>query len=144
MGDKDAAKAKKLLAEAGYPNGFAMTIHGPNNRYINDAAIAQTIAQFYSRIGIDVKVDTMPSSVYFTRATKLEFSYMVLGWGTESGEQGSLPHRRLPDSGLRRARAANPAIRDVRFPGDDRRDRRPEPGSRAVLASQPVHGRADG
>jgi peptide/nickel transport system substrate-binding protein len=85
----DPEGAKKLLAEAGYPNGFAMTIHGPNNRYINDAAIAQTLAQFYSRIGIDVKVDTMPSSVYFTRATKLEFSYMVLGWGTESGEQGS-------------------------------------------------------
>lgn len=85
----DPEGAKKLLAEAGYPNGFAMTIHGPNNRYINDAAIAQTIAQFYSRIGIDAKVDTMPSSVYFTRATKLEFSYMVLGWGTESGEQGS-------------------------------------------------------
>ena len=85
----DPEGAKKLLAEAGYPNGFAMTIHGPNNRYINDAAITQTIAQFYSRIGIDAKVDTMPSSVYFTRATKLEFSYMVLGWGTESGEQGS-------------------------------------------------------
>jgi peptide/nickel transport system substrate-binding protein len=85
----DPEGAKKLLAEAGYPNGFAMTIHGPNNRYINDAAIAQTIGQMYSRIGIDVKIDTMPSSVYFTRATKLEFSYMVLGWGTESGEQGS-------------------------------------------------------
>jgi peptide/nickel transport system substrate-binding protein len=85
----DPEGAKKLLAEAGYPNGFAMTIHGPNNRYINDAAIAQAIGQMYSRIGIDVKIDTMPSSVYFTRATKLEFSYMVLGWGTESGEQGS-------------------------------------------------------
>ena len=85
----DPEGAKKLLAEAGYPNGFAMTIHGPNNRYINDAAIAQAIGQMYSRIGIEVKIDTMPSSVYFTRATKLEFSYMVLGWGTESGEQGS-------------------------------------------------------
>ena len=85
----DPEGAKKLLADAGYPNGFAMTIHGPNNRYINDAAIAQAIGQMYSRIGIDVKIDTMPSSVYFTRATKLEFSYMVLGWGTESGEQGS-------------------------------------------------------
>ncbi len=85
----DAEGAKKLLAEAGYPNGFAMTIHGPNNRYINDANIAQALAQMYSRIGIDVKVETMPSAVYFTRATKLEFGYMLLGWGTESGEQGS-------------------------------------------------------
>lgn len=85
----DPEGAKRLLAEAGYPNGFAMTIHGPNNRYINDDKVAQAIAQFYSRIGIDTKVETMPSSVYFTRATKLEFGYMVLGWGTESGEQGS-------------------------------------------------------
>jgi peptide/nickel transport system substrate-binding protein len=85
----DPEGAKKLLAEAGYPNGFAFTIHGPNNRYINDDKIAQAIAQMYTRIGLDVKVETMPSSVYFTRATKLEFGYMVLGWGTESGEQAS-------------------------------------------------------
>ena len=85
----DPEGAKKLLAEAGYPNGFALTIHGPNNRYINDDKVAQAIAQFYSRVGIDAKVETMPSAVYFTRATKLEFGYMVLGWGTESGEQGS-------------------------------------------------------
>ena len=85
--DPDAAR--KLLAEAGYPNGFALTIFGPNNRYINDAKIAQAIAQFYSRIGVDAKVETMPSGVYFTKATKLEFGYMLLGWGTESMEQGS-------------------------------------------------------
>jgi len=85
----DPEAAKKLLAEAGYPNGFAMTIHGPNNRYINDDKVAQAIAQFYSRAGIDAKVETMPASVYFTRATKGDFGYMLLGWGTESGEQGS-------------------------------------------------------
>src|SRR6185436_9289174 len=72
----DPEAAKKLLAQAGYPNGFAMTIHGTNNRYINDDKIAQAIAQFYTRIGIDVKVETMPSSVYFTRATKGDFGYM--------------------------------------------------------------------
>jgi peptide/nickel transport system substrate-binding protein len=85
----DPEGAKKLLAEAGYPNGFALTVHGPNNRYINDDKIAQAIAQFYSRAGIDAKVETMPSSVYFTRATKGDFGYMLLGWGTESNEQGS-------------------------------------------------------
>ncbi len=85
----DPEGAKKLLAEAGYPNGFTLTIHGPNNRYINDDKVAQAIAQFYSRAGIEAKVETMPSSVYFTRATKGEFGYMLLGWGTESGEQGS-------------------------------------------------------
>ncbi len=85
----DPEGAKKLLAEAGYPNGFALTVYGTNNRYINDDKIAQALAQFYSRIGIDAKVETMPSSVYFTRATKGDFGYMLLGWGTESCEQGS-------------------------------------------------------
>jgi peptide/nickel transport system substrate-binding protein len=113
----DPEGAKKLLAEAGYPNGFAMTIHGPNNRYINDANVAQAIAQFYSRAGIDAKVETMPSSVYFTRATKGEFGYMVLGWGTESGEQGSSLRSLLathdPAKGMgvtNRGRYSNPAF----------------------------------
>jgi peptide/nickel transport system substrate-binding protein len=85
----DPEGAKKLLAEAGYPNGFAMTLHGPNNRYINDEKVAQALAQMFTRVGLDTKVETMPASVYFTRATKLEFSVMLLGWATESGEQGS-------------------------------------------------------
>ena len=85
----DPEGAKKLLAEAGYPNGLALTIFGPNNRYINDEKIAQAIAQFYSRAGIDAKVETLPASVYFTKATQGEFGYMLLGWGTESNEQGS-------------------------------------------------------
>lgn len=113
----DPEGARKLLAEAGYPNGFALTIHGPNNRYINDDKIAQAIAQFYSRIGLDAKVETMPSSVYFTRATKLEFGYMLLGWGTESGEQGSSLRSLLatydPAHGMgvtNRARYSNPQL----------------------------------
>jgi len=113
----DPEGAKKLLAEAGYPNGFALTIHGPNNRYINDDKISQAIAQFYSRAGIEAKVETMPSSVYFTRATKGEFGYMVLGWGTESGEQGSSLRSLLatydPSKGMgvtNRGRYSNPVF----------------------------------
>ena len=113
----DPEGAKRLLAEAGYPNGFALTIHGPNNRYINDDKIAQAIAQFYSRAGIEAKVETMPSSVYFTRATKGEFGYMLLGWGTESNEQGSSLRSLLatndPAKGMgvtNRAHYSNPAL----------------------------------
>jgi peptide/nickel transport system substrate-binding protein len=113
----DPEGAKKLLAEAGYPNGFALTIHGPNNRYINDEKVAQAIAQMFSRIGLDVKVETMPASVYFNRATKLEFGVMLLGWGTESNEQGSAMRSLLathnPDKGMgvtNRGRYSNPAF----------------------------------
>lgn len=82
----DAAQAKKLLAEAGYPDGFRITIHAPNNRYVNDEQIAQAVAQMLTRAGIATKVEAMPSSVFFTRATKLDFSLMLLGWSAGSGE----------------------------------------------------------
>lgn len=85
----DPEGAKKLLAEAGYPNGFGLTLHAPNNRYINDAAVAQAVAQFLSRNGIPTKLDTMPSSVFFSRGTKLEFSFLLAGWGSETGETSS-------------------------------------------------------
>jgi peptide/nickel transport system substrate-binding protein len=85
----DPAGAKKLLAEAGYPNGFGVTLHAPNNRYINDAAIAQAVAQFMSRNGIPTKLETMPANVFFSRGTKLEFSFLLAGWGAESGDTSS-------------------------------------------------------
>ena len=85
----DPEGAKKLLAEAGYPNGFGVTLHTPNNRYINDERIAQAVAQFLTRGGIPTKVDAMPSAVFFSRGTKLEFSLLLAGWGAESGENSS-------------------------------------------------------
>ncbi len=85
----DPEGAKKLLAEAGYPNGFGLTLHAPNNRYINDAAVAQAVAQFLSRNGIPTKLDTMPANVFFSRGTKLEFSFLLAGWGAESGDTSS-------------------------------------------------------
>lgn len=84
----DPAGAKKLLADAGYPNGFGLTLHGPNNRYINDEQIIQTVAQFLSRIGIRAKVQTLPLAVYFGRAKASEFSMALLGWGTLAGDFG--------------------------------------------------------
>ena len=91
----DPAGAKKLLKEAGYENGFGLTIHGPNNRYINDAKISEVIAQMLTRGGIPTKVVTMPKSVYFKRASKggkdgqPEFSFILVGWGSGTGEASS-------------------------------------------------------
>ncbi len=97
----DPEGAKKLLAEAGYPNGFALTLHGPNDRYINDAQVVQTVAQFLNRIGIQTKVVTLPLSVYFSKARAGEFSVALLGWGTLAGDFGlrTLAGTSNPDTG---------------------------------------------
>jgi peptide/nickel transport system substrate-binding protein len=85
----DPEGARKLLAEAGYPDGFGLTLHAPNNRYVNDEQIAQAIAQMLSRVGIATRVDAMPASVFFSRGSKLEFSFLLVGWGSETGEASS-------------------------------------------------------
>ena len=79
-------EAKRLLAEAGFPEGFGLTLHAPNNRYVNDEQIAQAVAQMLTRAGIATKVETMPVATYFTRARNLEFSVAMLGWGSFSGD----------------------------------------------------------
>ncbi len=85
----DPDGARKLLADAGYLDGFALTIHGPNNRYVNDEQILQAVAQMLTRIGIQVKVEAMPLTVYFSRANKKEFSMALVGWGSQTGEVSS-------------------------------------------------------
>jgi peptide/nickel transport system substrate-binding protein len=53
----DPDGAKRLLAEAGYPNGFRIQLNGPNDRYINDARIAQAVGQMWTRIGVRTAVE---------------------------------------------------------------------------------------
>ncbi len=81
----DPKKAKELLAEAGYPNGFKLTLHATNDRYINDGQVAQAIAQFLNRVGIQTEVDAMTSSIFFSRRSKREFSLSQGGWGSSFG-----------------------------------------------------------
>ena len=91
----DPAGAKALLKAAGVGDGFELTIHGPNDRYINDAKIAEAVAQMLTRIGIKTAVETMPKAVYFKRASRggpdktPEFSFILVGWGAGTGEASS-------------------------------------------------------
>ena len=85
----DPEGAKKLLAEAGYPDGFNLTIHGPAGRYVNDEKIVQAVAQMLSRVGIGAKVETAPMGPYSGRASKQEFSFHMVGWGASTGEASS-------------------------------------------------------
>ncbi len=80
----DPEGARRLLAEAGYRDGFRMTIHGTSDRYVNDSKLVEALAQMLSRVGLKVEVETMPGSVYFARAAKLEFSFFLGSWGAGS------------------------------------------------------------
>jgi len=84
----DVEGAKKLLAEAGYPQGFGIALAVPNNRYINDDQIGQTVAQLWGRIGVQAKLDAMPMSTYVPRMKSGEFGAALLGWGTMGADFG--------------------------------------------------------
>lgn len=82
----DAKKAKELLAEAGYPDGFNLTVHVPNERYPLAPEAIQAVAQFWSRIGVNTKVEVMPWAVYSGAANKNDFAMTVIAWGNGTGE----------------------------------------------------------
>ena len=77
----DPGAAKKLLAEAGYPNGFGFTLNCPNDRYINDEKICTALAVMWARIGVNARVETIPRAQYFQKVSKLDTSAFMLGWG---------------------------------------------------------------
>ena len=111
----DPERAKRLLASAGYPNGFSLTFHASNDRYPNDSKVAQAIAQFFSRIGIKTEVVTLPGSVYFTRASAQEFSFIMGGAAVETGEASGVLGPILETYGEKagqgnRGRYSNPAF----------------------------------
>jgi peptide/nickel transport system substrate-binding protein len=82
----DPALAKRLLTEAGYPSGLRIVLHGPNDRYVNDAKIIQAVGQMWERVGVHTEVDALPWSSYVARAGKQEFSAFLFGWGTGTAE----------------------------------------------------------
>jgi peptide/nickel transport system substrate-binding protein len=77
----DVEAAKKLLAAAGYPNGFEVDFACPNNRYINDEEICQAVTAMWARIGVKAKLRTLPLVTYFPMIQRFEASIYMLGWG---------------------------------------------------------------
>ncbi len=77
----DLAKAKALMAEAGYASGFEVTFDCPNNRYINDEELCIALAAMWDKIGVKVRVNAMPRSTYFPKTEKLDTSLYLFGWG---------------------------------------------------------------
>ncbi|POR45299.1 ABC transporter substrate-binding protein [Bosea psychrotolerans] len=82
----DVQKAKKLLGEAGFPDGFRLTLSTANDRTPYSVEVAQALAQMWSRIGVEVAIDAMPFSVYSTRGAKSQFSAYLGSWSNNSME----------------------------------------------------------
>ena len=74
-------RARELLAEAGYPNGFSTTLHCPNDRYINDEAICQAAVGMLGQIGIRVNLEAQSRSLHFPLIQNNETDFFMLGWG---------------------------------------------------------------
>ncbi|MDP1741943.1 ABC transporter substrate-binding protein [Polaromonas sp.] len=77
----DPEASKKLLAQAGYPNGFEVDFACPNNRYINDEEICQAVTAMWARAGVKAKLRTLPLVTYFPMIQRFEASIYMLGWG---------------------------------------------------------------
>ena len=83
-------KAKQLLLDAGYPNGFSVTLDTPNNRYINDSQIAQAVASSLAKIGIKVRVNATPKSTFFPKTAEQKTSFFLIGWASSDGDGSSM------------------------------------------------------
>jgi len=77
----DLAAARRLMGEAGFPEGFEVTLDCPNNRYVNDEEICLALAAMWAQIKVKIKVNGMPRSTYFPKMEKWDTSMYMLGWG---------------------------------------------------------------
>ncbi|MBL6782889.1 MAG: ABC transporter substrate-binding protein, partial [Alphaproteobacteria bacterium] len=101
--DYDLDKAKALMADAGYADGFDLTLNCPNDRYVNDEAICQAAVAMMARIGINVTLDAKPKAQHFPIAKSGDSDFYMLGWGVPTFDShyifNFLVHTKTDDRG---------------------------------------------
>ena len=85
----DLEKAKALMAEAGYADGFDVTMMAPNNRYVNDAKIAEAVASMLAKINIRVDLSTMPKAQYWPKFDERAADIMMIGWHSDTEDSAN-------------------------------------------------------
>jgi peptide/nickel transport system substrate-binding protein len=113
----DPANARRLLAEAGYPKGFSITLGTPNGRYARDQQIAQAIADSWTHIGVKTGVEASEPSAFFKNRDEFKYSAYLAGWNSTTGEMSNplralvaTPSREKGTGGNNRGRYSNPAM----------------------------------
>ena len=143
------------MADAGYADGFEVTLDCPNNRYINDEKICLALAAMWAQLKVKVNVNAMPRSTYFPKIDKLDTSLYMLGWGLDHRREttftpiyrnrGDKGRRRLQLRQLRRRQAdavAAGSSREADPTSARRRSSRPPAAQRSRAphsAAPPVH-----
>lgn len=148
--EADPEAARRLLAEAGYPNGFRITLHGSNDRYQNDARTIQAVGQMWTRIGVRTAVEAMPFTSFIGRASRQEFSAWYASWGSSTGETSSPMRSTLASfdrergmGSVNRGRYSNPEF-DRRLQAataemdDERREKALQDAMRFVMQDHPI------
>ncbi len=99
----DPGKARELLEAAGYGDGFEITLTGPNDRYVQDAQIAEAVAKYLAKVGIKVTLDVKPKSIFFPEVDEGILDFYLIGWFDGTFDMGrtyfKLAHSRDPEAG---------------------------------------------
>lgn len=85
----DLAKAKALMKEAGYEDGLSVTMMAPNNRYVEDARVAEAVAAMLAKINIKVDLQTMPKAQYWQRFDERAGDIMMIGWQSDTQDSAN-------------------------------------------------------
>ncbi|WP_299437554.1 ABC transporter substrate-binding protein [uncultured Rhodospira sp.] len=85
----DLEKAKALMEEAGYADGFTISMMAPNNRYVNDAKIAEAVAAMLAKINIKVDLTTMPKAQYWPKFDERAADMMMIGWHPDTEDSAN-------------------------------------------------------
>jgi peptide/nickel transport system substrate-binding protein len=135
----DREGARRLLADAGYPQGFTVTLDCPNNRYINDEKICVAVAAMLAQVNVKVNVNAMPRATYFPKIQNYDTSFYMLGWGVPTFDSQyalqSLVRTVVPktaDGDYNLGKYSNPAV-DAAV---DKLKTEVDPAKRAALARE--------